>query len=95
VSGGAITAIAGPPGEEPVSFSGDGTSLFVSHVTGDTIEIDRITLATRTRESWLRISPEQRPVFYSVALDASGQQITYSSNSDASDLFVLTPPLAR
>jgi eukaryotic-like serine/threonine-protein kinase len=95
VSGGTPESIEGSVGEEPLSFSSDGASLFVSHVAGDTIEVDRISLSTRTRESWLRIVPEQRPVYYSLALDGTGQQITYSSNSDASDLFVLTPPARR
>ncbi len=88
---GDVRTIAGPVAEEPLSFSGDGASLFVMHLTGGTIEVDRITLATGKRESWTRITPEQRPVYHSVVLDADGGSVTYSTNSDASDLYVLQP----
>src|SRR6185503_14738786 len=92
VTGGSTSSVDGPVGEQPVSFTADGAALFVVHVVGDTIEVDRIELADHSRSSWLRIVPEQRPVYYSVALDATGQQITYSTNSDSSDLYVLEPP---
>ncbi|HSD89251.1 MAG TPA: protein kinase [Kofleriaceae bacterium] len=95
VTGGPSVSLEGPIGELPVSFTGDGAGLFVTHVAGDTIEIDRIDLARRARESWLRIVPEQRPVYYAVALDATGEHVTYSTNSDASDLYVLEPPASR
>ena len=92
IGGGPRVVIEGLPGEQPLSFTGDGSALFVMHSNGETIEISRIDLATNTRSGWARISPEQRPVYYSVALDASGEVITYSTNSDSSDLYVLTPP---
>jgi eukaryotic-like serine/threonine-protein kinase len=92
VSAGTTTSVDGPAGEQPVSFTGDGTAVFVMHVAGDTIEVDRIDLEERRRSSWIRIVPEQRPVYYSLALDATGQQVTYSTNSDSSDLYVLEPP---
>jgi hypothetical protein len=81
--------IPGPVGEEPLSFSGDDSALFVMHLTAGTIEVDRITLATTAREPWARITPEQRPTYYTVVLDAGGDVITYSTNSDASDLYVI------
>jgi len=90
--GGTPRLIAGPAGEQPLSFTGDGTALFVRRLVGDTIEVTRIELATGARSEWTRIKPEQQPVYYSVVLDASGEHITYSTNSDASDLYVLEPP---
>jgi hypothetical protein len=95
LTGGPARTFEGPIGEEPLSFTGDGTAVFVSRVAGDTIEVDRIDLAAPRRTSWLRIVPEQRPVYYSLALDPTGEQVTYSTNSDASDLFVLEPPAIR
>lgn len=95
VASGARRGLAGPAGEQPLSFTGDGTAVFVMHLTGDTIEVDRIDLATAERSPWTRISPEQKPVYYSVVLDATGETVTYSTNSDASDLYVLEPPAAR
>jgi Tol biopolymer transport system component len=83
----------GTAGDSPVSFTGDGTAIFVSHVVDTTtIQIDRIELATKARSPWLSISPEQPPVYYTLALDAAGEHVTYSTNSDASDLYVLQPP---
>jgi hypothetical protein len=81
--------IAGPAGETPLGFTGDDRALFVMHVEGDTIEVDRIDLATDARAKWTRITPEQAPVYYSVALDADGGVVTYSTNADASDLYVI------
>ncbi len=90
--GGATRGISGPTGERPLSFTADGTAVFVMHVANDTIEVDRIDLASGARTSWTRITPEQRPVYYAVALDGTGEIIAYSTNSDASDLYVLEPP---
>ena len=52
----------------------------------------RIDLPSLVRSSWVRIVPEQTPVYYSVALDATGSHVVYSTNSDSSDLYVLAPP---
>ena len=82
----------GVVGEQPLSFTADGTALFVMHEAGKTIEVDRIELATGARTGWTRIAPEQKPVYYTVALSADGEHVTYSTNSDASDLYVLEPP---
>lgn len=87
--------ISGPPGEEPLSFTADGAALFVMRVVKGTIEVDRIDIATEQRTAWTRITPEQTPVYYSVVLDATGETVTYSTNSDASDLYVLEPPAVR
>jgi len=95
VATGAVTVIEGPPGETPVGFTGDGTALFVTRIAEDSLQVDRIDLATRARTSWLRATPEQRPVYHSIVLDASGEHVTYSTNSDASDLYVLEPAKAR
>ncbi len=92
MAGGAARVISGPTSEVPLSFSADGASVFVMHLANDTIEVDRIDVATGTRAGWTRIAPEQRPVYYTVALDATGETVTYSTNSDASDLYVLEPP---
>lgn len=92
VRGGAPKVIAGPAGEEPLSFTGDGSGLFVRRLQGDTIEINRIGLATGERTDWARIKPEQQPIYFSIMLDASGENITYSTSSVASDLYVLEPP---
>jgi len=90
--GGSPRLIEGPAGEVPLSFTGDGTALFVRRLVGGAIEVSRIELATGARSEWARIKPEQQPIYYSVVLDASGERITYSTNSDASDLYVLEPP---
>ena len=90
--GGTPRVLSGPTGEVPLSFTGDGAALFVRRLVGDTIELTRIELATGARTEWARIKPEQQPIYYSVVLDASGERITYSTNSDASDLYVLEPP---
>jgi len=82
----------GQPDERPLSFTGDGKSLFVMRRAHETIEIDRIEIATGTRTGWLRLLPEQPPFYFAVALDANGENVTYSTNSDASDLYVLIPP---
>jgi hypothetical protein len=93
MTGAPAITIEGIAGDSPVSFTGDGTAIFVSHVVDTTtIQIDRIELATKARSPWLSISPEQPPVYYTLALDAAGEHVTYSTNSDASDLYVLQPP---
>ncbi len=92
LAGGAARAISGPAAEVPLSFTADGAAVFVMHLANDTIEVDLIDVATGTRTGWTRIAPEQRPVYYAVALDATGETVTYSTNSDASDLYVLEPP---
>ena len=74
------TAIDGVVGEVPLSFSGDGRYLFVSHQVNDAIEVDRIDPTTGAREAWAKITPEQRPVYYSVVLSADGETLTYSAN---------------
>jgi serine/threonine protein kinase len=91
VAGGDGRTLAGPVGEQPLSFTGDGTALFVMHLVGETIEVDKRDVATGARTPWARIVPEQAPSFYTVALDANGDNVTYSTNSDASDLYVLEP----
>ncbi|MBA3396872.1 MAG: protein kinase [Deltaproteobacteria bacterium] len=95
VAGEPPSSIEGPLGEKPLSFTADGTALFVTHLTGQTIEVDRITLANGERTPWTRITPEQMPFYYSVMLDADGDVVTYSTNADASDLYVLEPPDKR
>ena len=84
--------VAGAADEVPLSFSGDDTALFTSHIDSGIIAIDRIELATDARTPWARLMPEQKPTFYQVALDPSGAQITYSTSSDTSDLYVLERP---
>lgn len=64
----------------------------MSHQKDDAIEVERIEVATGVRTGWARIVPEQHPYYYSVALSADGELLTYSTNSDASDLYVLAPP---
>ena len=85
-------SFAGPVGEQALSFTGDGAALFAMHLDGGTIAVDRLDLATGERTPWTRITPEQQPVYYAVVLSADGSVVTYSTNSDASDLYVLEPP---
>ena len=92
VDSSAAKRLDGPEGEQPLSFTGDGTALFTRRLVADTIEITRIELATGARTAWARIKPEQQPIYFSVVLDASGETITYSTSSVASDLYVLEPP---
>ena len=93
--GAAPRSFEGPVGEQPLSFTGDGTALFAMHLDGGAIAVDRIEIATGERTPWTRITPEQQPVYYSVVLSADGGVVTYSTNSDASDLYVLEPPAGR
>jgi hypothetical protein len=95
LGGAAARSFEGPSGEQPVSFSGDGTALFVLHERDDVLEVDRIELANGARTSWVKIVPEQRPIYYAVSLDATGDLVTYSTNSDSSDLYVIEPPAAH
>ncbi len=92
VKGGNSVVFQGLVDEQPLSFTADGAALFVMRATSDMIDVQRIDLATGARTAWARIIPEQRPVYYSVVLDATGANITYSTNSDSSDLYVIEPP---
>jgi hypothetical protein len=87
-----VRELPGPPGETPLSFTGNDAALFAMHLVKSTIEIERIDLATGVRAPWASITPEQKPFYYKVVLDADGNIITYSTNSDASDLYVIEPP---
>jgi len=82
----------GPPDDRPLGFTRDGAALFVSHLRGDAIEVERLDLAAGTRAAWTTITPEQHPIYYSIALDADGGIVTYSVNSDSSDLYILEQP---
>jgi len=84
--------IAGAADERPVGFSGDATALFTSHLEDGSIAIDRLDLATDARTRWTRLTPEQKPTYYRIVLDPTGQLVTYSTSSDTSDLYVLTRP---
>ena len=84
--------LAGSPGEEPLSFHEAGGKLFTMRLVEDAIQVDQLDLASGARTSWVKISPEQRPVYFAVGLSGSGEVVTYSTNSDASDLYVLAPP---
>ncbi len=92
VAGGVPKVLESAIGEEPLSFHRDGASLFTLRLIEDSIAVDRIEIATGTRETWVRITPEQHPQFYNVALSADGEVVTYSTNSDASDLYVIEAP---
>jgi hypothetical protein len=91
VTGGPATSFEGTVGEDPIGFSGDGAALFVARVVDNSIHVDRLDLASHARSEWLKITPEQPPVFYTIALDATGEHVTYSTNADASDLYILQP----
>ncbi len=92
LAGKPLHAIAGPIDERALGFSADDATLFVSHLEAGTIAIDRLDLATDARTPWTRLTPEQTPAYYRVALDATGEVVTYSTSSDASDLYVLERP---
>jgi dipeptidyl aminopeptidase/acylaminoacyl peptidase len=95
IGGAPARPFEGASGEQPIGFTGDGTGLFVLHERDDTLEVDRIELASGARTSWVKILPEQRPIYYSVSLDPTGDLVTYSTNSDSSDLYVIEPPAAH
>ncbi len=88
---GAPKPIEGQPDERPIGFTSDGAYVFTMRIARDTIAVDRIELATSKRSSWTHITPEQPPVFATVVVNATGDVITYSTNSDSSDLYVIEP----
>ncbi len=92
IKGGAPRVIESVIGEEPLSFHRDGGSLFTLRLADASIVVDRVDLATGVRESWVKVTPEQPPQYFSVVLSADGEIVTYSTNSDASDLYVIESP---
>jgi hypothetical protein len=84
-------ALAGPPHEQPIAFSGDGTLLFTYQTKDGEIEIDSLVLATGERMKWDVLRPEQVPEYFSIALDQAGQLIAYSVSSTRADVYVLEP----
>ncbi|MDX2093454.1 MAG: hypothetical protein SFX73_36760, partial [Kofleriaceae bacterium] len=90
VAGGSpARAIEGSVGEEPISFHANGRSVFTTRLVDNAIQVDLIDLATSARTAGVRISPDQRPSYFSVALSSEGDVVTYSTSSDASDLYVI------
>jgi hypothetical protein len=91
--GGAPRVLDAAIGEEPLSFHGDGTAVFTLRLVEDSIAVDRIDIESGARQTWVRITPEQRPYYFNVVLSADGEVVTYSTNSHATDLYVLEPPV--
>jgi sugar lactone lactonase YvrE len=87
--------IAGPAGEQPVGFSGDGAALFV--IDGDRFprQVVRVALATGKRTPWATIEAPDRDLtdehFGGFATDAAGD-VFFSVMTLQSDLYVIEPP---
>ncbi len=82
-------ALAGPPHEQPIAFSGDGALLFTYFTKDGEIEIDSLVLATGERMKWDTLRPDHISEYFSIALDQSGQLIAYSLSSTRADVYVL------
>jgi Tol biopolymer transport system component len=85
-------SLAGSVGEEPIGFHANGRAVFTMRLAGSAIQVDQLDLASGARTAWATLSPDQRPVYFSVLLSGDGEVVTYSTNADASDLYVLEPP---
>ncbi|HEU0031206.1 MAG TPA: hypothetical protein VFQ53_11275 [Kofleriaceae bacterium] len=84
--------LAGPAGEVPVGFSGDGSALFVLASAGAQRSITRVDVATGKRTPWLEITlPDAYPRYFTARMSADGETVVYSYASVASDLYVLEP----
>jgi Tol biopolymer transport system component len=92
VEGGEPRAVVGlQPGESPVSWSADGTSLFVRRVEGVPMRLTRVDLGSGQRKEELAIGPRDRVgvnTISGVALTADGSAYAYSYLRHTSTLFV-------
>jgi len=91
LDGGPDRTLPGPPDEQPISFSGDGTTVYTHHPHGSDgeIEIDQINLASGERTLWDTLHPEPPSDYFSIALDARGELAVYTVASSIADLYVL------
>jgi len=85
----AITELQG--GESVVRWSGDGKSLFLAQVGGDTLRITRLDLASRQRQPWRVLKvPESGAEFVGqVGLSADGKAAACTFQHDLSNLFLV------
>jgi sugar lactone lactonase YvrE len=91
IEGGAGLAIQGAlPEDEPLTFTEDGTALFVAGRTLP-VAIERIDLATGRRTPWITVAPTDRAgLRYSVAaITPSGRYWALSTAKLLTDLYVV------
>jgi eukaryotic-like serine/threonine-protein kinase len=92
VGGGTPRTIAELENDEmPVRWNADGTALFLEQVTGNTIKISRLDLASGKKESWQTVRiPEPGAAFIgNFALSADGKACAFSFQHDLANLFLV------
>jgi hypothetical protein len=96
VDGGAPQPIAGAePGEAPIAWGGDGTSLFVGALNPVNMgmNVTRLEIATGKRVPWRTLLPFDRAGITSVNnvhLSPDGRAYAYSYNRRLSELYIVT-----
>ncbi|MCX5743597.1 MAG: hypothetical protein NT062_13985, partial [Proteobacteria bacterium] len=89
---GAPTRVIGSGEIVPLSFNEAGTSLFVMALHNYPRHLVEIELATGRETELAVISPEDKPDRFTVAIDATGATLAYSTISESAELFIIEPP---
>jgi serine/threonine protein kinase/WD40 repeat protein len=79
------------PGEVPIAWSADGSSLFVYHPTALPAQVTRVTLATGARVPWKQFSPTEPAGVYKIApicITPDGTAYAYDAQRMLGDLYV-------
>jgi len=83
---------AAEKGEVPITFSGDGTLLYVYRPTAMPAQIVRITLATGAREAWKQLAPPDPGGVYKISpvfITPDAAAYAYDALKTQSDLYVV------
>ena len=79
------------PGEVPIAWSTDGSSLFVYHPSALPAQVTRVTLATGARVPWKQFSPTEPAGVYKIApicITPDGTAYAYDALRMLGDLYV-------
>jgi serine/threonine protein kinase len=82
---------AAQPGEIPLQWSADGTSLYVYRPTALAAEVVKITLTTGARDAWKRFTPADPAGIYRIApvcITPDGSAYAYNALRSTSDLYL-------
>jgi hypothetical protein len=93
-AGAADRILPGAAGEQPISFTADGSALFVLDGGSFPRQLRRVEVATGRRTPWDTLvgTAEDDTTYAPVALDGDGQHLAYSISTTQSDLYVVEPP---
>jgi len=83
--------VASDPGEVPISWSADGTALYVYKPSALPAQVFRITVATGAREPWKQLNPADSAGVYKIPLvciTPDGGTYAYTAMRTLSDLYV-------